>query len=199
MTDPSGQTTGALTPDAIAALFTAADGAFLCARWGRPVAPVAFGLADETLAIFRGALAAVLADARHPLADTDPEMGANLMIFAVRDWAELAGVPDLDRLTGIADLPARLAGQGTDRYRLLRFDADGGIRACLSFLRLGGALADAHPGRLAESVAVNAVLSFARPAAPSPALAALIRAAYDPALPVAARDASHALRLAARI
>lgn len=192
-----------LTPDAIAALFTRADGGFLCARWGRPVAPVAFGLADETLAIFRAALAAVLADVRHPLADTDPEMGANLMIFAVRDWAELAGVPDLDRLTGVEDLPARLSaaagGQGTDRYGLLRFDPDGGIRACLSFLRLGGALGAVHPARLAESVAVNAMLSFARPVAPTPALAALIRAAYDPALPVAARDASHALRLAARL
>lgn len=33
----------------------------------------------------------------------------------------------------------------------------------------------------------------------SPAVAAVIRAAYDPVLPDAARDASHALRLAARI
>ena len=41
----------------------------------------------------------------------------------------------------------------------MRFDADGGIRACLSFLRLGGALAGAHPAALAEDVAVNALLS----------------------------------------
>ena len=33
-----------LTSDAIAALFTR-DDRFLCARWGRAVAPVAFGLA----------------------------------------------------------------------------------------------------------------------------------------------------------
>jgi hypothetical protein len=32
-----------------------------------------------------------------------------------------------------------------------------------------------------------------------PDVAALLRAAYDPVLPVAARDPAHALRLAARI
>ena len=87
-----------MTAEQIAALFTRPDGTFLCARWGRPVAPVIFGLADESLDIFRGAIRAGFAHARHPLADTDPDMGANLMLFFVRDWAELADVPDLDRL-----------------------------------------------------------------------------------------------------
>ena len=50
------------------------------------------------------ATAAVLAHARHPMTDTDPQMGANLMVFAVRDWDELARLPDLDRLTGMAGL-----------------------------------------------------------------------------------------------
>lgn len=189
----------ALTETAIRQMFTTPDGGFLCARWGRPVAPVVFGLADESLAVFRAALAAALAHAGQPMADTDPEMGANLMVFAVRDWGELAGLPDFDRLTGLPDLPARLAAQDADRYRLLRFDDDGAIRACLSFLRLGGPLADAHPARLAEDTAVNALLSFARHVTPSADLAALIRAAYDPRLPPAARDPSHALRLAARL
>lgn len=188
-----------LTPDDIAALFTAPDGSFLCARWGRPIAPVVFGLDDASLSVFRAALAAVFAHARHPMTDTDPEMGANLMIFAVSDWADLSGLPDLDRLTGLPDLPARLAAQAADRYRLLRFDADGAIRACLTFLRLGGALAQAHPAALAEDTGVNALLSFARHVTPSPDLAALIRAAHDPLLPACARDASHALRLAARL
>ena len=188
-----------LSASDIAALFTAPDATFLCARWGRPVAPVAFGLDDASLAVFRAALTAVFAHARHPMTDTDPEMGANLMVFAVRDWDELGGLPDLDRLTGMDDLPARLTGQGADRYRLLRFDADGGIRACFSFLRLGGALADAHPAALAEDVGVNAALSFARHVAASADIAALIRAAYDPLLPVCAQDAAHALRLSARL
>lgn len=188
-----------MTADEIAALFTGADGKFLCARWGRPVAPVVFGLDDASLTVFRAAMAAALAHARHPMSETDPEMGANLMVFAVREWAELAELPDLDRLTGRAGLPARLAEGGADRYRLLRFDADGGIRACLSFLRLGGALAGAHPAALAEDVAVNALLSFAAHVTPTPDLAALIRAAYDPLLPLAATDPAHALRLAARM
>ena len=68
-----------MTADDIAALFTQGDD-FLCARWGRPVAPVVFGLDDASLSIFRDALKAVVAHARHPLADMDPETGANLMI-----------------------------------------------------------------------------------------------------------------------
>lgn len=188
-----------MTPDQIAALFTRPDGSFLCARWGRPVAPVVFGLADDSLSIFRDAIRAVFADAGQPLAETDPEMGANLMLFFVADWAELEAVPDLDRLTGVEGLPARLAADRADQYRIFRFDGDGGIRACLSFTRITGALAEVHPAALAESLAVRATLTFAQDAAPSPDLAALIRAAYAPVLPVAATDPSHALRLAARI
>lgn len=182
-----------LSADDIAALFTR-DGHFLCARWGRPVAPVLFGLADESLAVFQTAIRAVLADARAPMADTDPETGANLMGFFVRDWAELDAIPDLDRLTGMEGLPARLAEQGAARYRLFRFAPDGDIRACLTFVRIAGE----HPAQAAESLAVNALLTFAQEVTPSPGLAALIRAAYDPVLPVCATDPAHALRLAAR-
>lgn len=188
-----------MTPDQIAALFTRDDGSFLCARWGRPVAPVIFGLADESLVIFREAIRAGFAHAGHPVTETDPEMGSNLMLFFMRDWSELAGVPDLDRLTGLADLPARLAGTAADQYRLFRFDADGGIRACLVFLRMSGALAEAHPAELAEALVMRSALSFSTDPALSPRTAALIRAAYDPVLPLAATDPSHALRLAARM
>lgn len=187
-----------MTPDQIASLFTS-DGRYLCARWGRPVAPVIFGLADETLAIFREAIRAAFAHARHPLTDTDPEMGSNLMMFFVRSWDELDGMPDLDRLTGTADLGARLRAAKADQYRMFRFDADGGIRACLSFANMSGNLAEAHPGILAETMVVRSMLTFARDVTPSAELAALIRAAYDPALPVCAIDPSHALRLAARL
>lgn len=180
-------------------LFTRPDGTFLCARWGRPVAPVVFGLADDSLDILRGALRAGYAHARHPVVETDPETGANLMIFFVRSWAELSDLPDLDHLTGIPDLPARLAGQRADHYRLFRFDEAGGIRACLMFLNMGGALADAHPGVLAERLMMQSALTFSDEIAPSANLAALIRAAYDPVLPVAATMPAHALRLAARL
>ena len=189
-----------LSPDRIADLFTRSDGSFLCARWGRPVAPVIFGLADQTLDIFRAAIRAGFADLGHPVAQTDPEMGANLMLFFMRDWSELASIPDLAQLTGIADLPSRLSGQQeASQYRLFRFDANGGIRACLGFLRMDGPLAGAHPAELAETVMMRSALSFAREVTAGPRIAALIRAAYDPVLPVAATDPSHALRLSARI
>ncbi|WJS84752.1 hypothetical protein [Paracoccus sp. TOH] len=188
----------AFDPQAIEALFTR-DGRYLCARWGRPVAPVVFGLADESLPIFREALRAVLTHAGQPMAETDPEMGANLMTFFVRDWDELGGLPDLDRLTGQPGLPERLKAGSADQYRLFRFDADGAIRACLTFVNMGGALADSHPGQLAETLAVRAMLTFARDVVPSAELARLIRAAYDPVMPAVATDAAHALRLAARL
>ncbi|RMC32995.1 hypothetical protein [Paracoccus alkanivorans] len=188
-----------MTPERIAEIFTRQDGTYLCARWGRPVAPVIFGLADESLDIFRGAIRAGFAHAGHPVTETDPEMGSNLMLFFLCDWAELEEVPDLDRLTGQPGLPARLRADDADQYRLFRFDADGGIRACMNFLRMSGALADAHPAVLAETVTMRSALSFARDIAPSPEMAALIRAAYDPVLPVAATEPAHALRLAARM
>ncbi|WP_323009076.1 hypothetical protein [Paracoccus sp. (in: a-proteobacteria)] len=187
-----------MNPDTIASLFTR-EGRFLCARWGRPVAPVIFGLADESLAVFRDATRAVLAHARHPIAETDPEMGANLITFFLRDWQELGDLPDIEGLTGQRDLAARLQGSGADQYRLFRFDADGTIRACIGFVNMGGRLADAHPGQLAETVAVRAMLSFARDVTPTRELAALIRAAYDPVMPAVATDPAHALRLAARV
>ncbi|MDM7459838.1 MAG: hypothetical protein P3W94_010960, partial [Paracoccus sp. (in: a-proteobacteria)] len=62
-----------MPPQVIENLFTRADGSFLCARWGRPVAPVIFGLADDSLDIFRAAFRAGFAHARHPVTETDPE------------------------------------------------------------------------------------------------------------------------------
>lgn len=188
-----------MTPEQITELFTRDDGSFLCARWGRPVAPVIFGLADESLDIFRGAIKAGFTHAGHPIIDADPEMGSNLMLFFVRDWNELTGIPDLDRLTGIPDLPERLNRQQADQYRLFRFDSDGGIRAAFTFLHMSGPLADMHPAVLAETLTMRSALNFARDITPTQELATLIRAAYDPILPVATTEPAHALRLAARI
>ena len=190
--------TPAMTPEDITRLFTR-EGSYLCARWGRPAAPVIFGLADESLPVFRDAIRAAHAHAGHPVTDTDPEMGANLMLFFCRDWQDLAAIPDLDKLTGQPDPVARLTASGTNHYQLFRFDPDGAIRACLSFARMGGPLADAHPAMLAETLAARSLLTFAHEIAASDPLARLIRAAYDPVLPNAARDPAHALRLAARM
>ncbi len=82
-----------LTAEEIEALFTREDGTFLLARWGRPMAPVFFGVDAPTLATIKGAIEAFCRLAGHELVETDPELGANLMVFLFRDWAELPEVP----------------------------------------------------------------------------------------------------------
>ena len=78
----------------IESFFTRSDGSFLFARWGRPIAPVVFGVNDATLSVVKGAVEAVVALAGHRMTDMDPELGANMLVFFFRDWDELAEVPD---------------------------------------------------------------------------------------------------------
>jgi len=203
-----------MTADEIAACFTRADGSYLFARWERPIVPVVFGVEDATLSTVKGALEAVAKLAGHEIAETDPEQGANLMIFFFRDWSELLEVPDLGRLVpGLPDLVGRLEAEGAHQYRHFRFEADGAIRACFAFLRMSGPLADLAASDLALTLAVQVALLWSEKAFQDrsplaltsgavilrPEVGLLIRAAYDPAMPVASRDASHALRLAARM
>jgi hypothetical protein len=203
-----------MTADRVQALFTRADGRYLCARWGRAMVPVAFGVAEASLPVFKGAFEAVAALEGHVVAETDPELGANLMLFAVRDWAELAEVPGLDRLIGdLGPLLARLEAAGANQYRVFRFDPDGGIRAAFVLLRMDEHLQAVPAEVLALSQAVQTVLLWSDTAFAGasplvraggrtilrPEIAGVIRAAYDPVLPVCARDPGHALRLAARM
>jgi hypothetical protein len=203
-----------MTPDEITALFTRRDGSYLCARWGRPIVPVVFGVEDATLAVVKGAIEAVVALAGHRMAGTDPEQGANLMMFFFRDWAELPQVPDLDRLVpGLPALCERLQAEGASQYRALRFEADGSIRAAFVFLRMKGPLADLPAEVLALNEAVQVILTWGEAAFAGssplaragervilrPDIAGVIRAAYAAVLPPVARDPSHALRLAARL
>ncbi len=202
------------TTDAIETLFTRADGSYLFARWGRPIVPVVFGLAEETLPVVKGAVEAVVTLAGHKMAETDPELGANLMLFAFRDWDELLAVPDLDRLVPeLGPLVARLQAAGANQYRIFRFEPTGAIKAAFVFLRMDAALAALDAGTLALAQAVQVILlwsdrafSETSPLARAggqvvlrPDIAAVIRAGYDPVLPSVARDPSHALRLSARI
>lgn len=200
-------------PAAIETLFTRADGSYLFARWGRPIVPVVFGVDDATLGLIKGAVEAVVALAGHNMAQTDPEMGANLMMFFFRDWDELLDVPDLDKLVeGLGPQVAALKSKGVNQYRSFRFDADGAIRAVFVFVRLDAALADMPAADLALLQAVQVILLWSDRAFSSqsplarvgevavlrPDVAAVIRAGYDPVMPAVARDPSHALRLAAR-
>jgi hypothetical protein len=203
-----------IEPEAVAALFTRGDGSYLFARWGRPIVPVVFGVADATLAVFKGAFEAVVALAGHRMAETDPELGANLMVFVLRDWAELLEVRDLGRL--VPELPAlvaKLEAAGANQYRIFRFDAEGAIKAAFVFLRMDAALAAMPAETLALAQAAQTVVLWSDRAFDGssplarvgervilrPEIGAVIRAGYDPVLPGMARDASHALRLSARI
>ena len=203
-----------MTPDEVATHFTRSDGTYVFARWGRPIVPVVFGLADETLPIVKGALEAVATLTGRPLADADVELGANLMFFFLRDWRELLAVPGLEEIVPeLATLCPRLEAQGANQYRLFRFDPQGSIRAAFVFLRMDQAL-DAVPAEyLALAQAVQVILLWSDRAFATrqllawvdgkvmlrPGIAGLIRAGYDPILPDQSRDPAHALRLFARL
>ena len=205
-----------LTPEAVTALFTRADGQFLFARWGRPIVPVVFGVEDSTVSILKGAIEAVVALAGHKMAETDPELGANLMVFFIRDWQELTQTPNLDRMIpDLAETVARLDGADANQYRAFRFDEGGGIKAAFVFIRMDDDMAAVPAETIALSQVVQTILLWSDtaflntsplailradgPAMLKPQIADLIRAAYDPALPMAATDPSHALRIVARL
>lgn len=198
----------------IEALFTRESGAFSFARWGRPIAPIVFGVTDDTLAVVKGALEAVMVLTGHQMAETDTELGSNFMMFFFRDWDELPEVPGLDRLIPELDpLIARLKSVDANQYRIFHFEPDGAIKACFVFLRMDDELSAVPAETLALSQIVQSVLLWSdtafRATSPlavagdktilRPDVAALIRAAYDPVMPPASMDKSHALRLAARV
>jgi len=201
----------AMTPDALCQYFTDDVGTYRFARWGRPIAPVVFGVEDATLGVVKGAIEAMATLAGHKMAETDPELGANLLVFFLRDWEELTQLPQLGQM--IPDLDAvvtRLQAADAGQYRAFRFDEAGAIQACFTFVRVGGAQAELPAADIALDLAARAMLTWARgvdivtrgpggAAVLCPQTAALIRAAYDPVMPVAATDPAHALRLFARI
>ncbi|WP_208348830.1 hypothetical protein [Pseudaestuariivita rosea] len=205
-----------MTADEVEALFTRSDGRYVFARWERPIAPVVFGVDERTLEVFKGAIEAVVTLAGHQMAETDPELGANLMVFFCKDWDELPAVPHLDKLVpDLVPLVDRLKQADANQYRIFRFDQAGGIRACFNFIRIDDHMASVPADTLSLSQMAQSVLLWSDEAflksSPlislpddkgvvlKPEIASLIRAAYDPAMPVAADDASHALRLFARL
>lgn len=203
-----------MTPQEIEALFTRDGGDFVFARWSRPIVPIVFGVEEQTLETVKGAFEAVVTLAGHKMAETDPELGANCMVFFFRDWAELLEVPDLDRLVpDLGPLVARLTEMDANQYRSFRFEADGAIKAAFVFLRMDAELSKVSAETLALSQVVQSILLWSdlafRDRSPlavasettilRPDIAEVIRAAYDPVLPSAAQDASHALRIFARM
>ncbi len=204
-----------LTPETVEALFTRADGSFHFARWGRPLAPVVFGTDDATLTILKDAIRSVAGLGDLALVDADPEFGANVLIFFVEQWSELAEVPNLNRLFPEFDaLLDRLDQAGANQYRSFRFDTDGAISLCLILLRMDESLSAVPAQTLGTVQMVQSMLLWSDMAfrtespvgvvnqdgqtLPRPDIAALIRAAYDRLLPASSRQVSHAHRLAAR-
>ncbi|MEM9248720.1 MAG: hypothetical protein AAGB05_08495 [Pseudomonadota bacterium] len=205
-----------VTAEAVEQLFTRSDGTYVFARWGRPMAPVVFGVDQRTLETVKGAFEAVAALTGRPLADVDPELGTNVMLFFVRSWQEVLDTPDLDRLIpDLAPLVARLEAADANQYRVFRFDAAGAIRACFAFVRMDAAMQSAPAETLALTQAVQVALLWSDTAfgpdrgvlartaeghvVLAPNVGDVLRASYDPVMPDAAHDASHALRLVARL
>ncbi|MGB0969013.1 MAG: hypothetical protein ACPGUX_12570 [Halocynthiibacter sp.] len=204
-----------MTADEIEQLFTRSSGDYVFARWGRPIVPVVFGVDDATVAVLKGAIEAVVTVAGHQMAETDPELGTNLMVFFIQDWNELLETPNMDQL--IPDLEAtvgRLQGANASQYRAFRFDDDNAIQACFAFVRMDDALGQLPAETIALSVMVQAIVLWSDTAFQNssplanlsegqtilkPEISGIITAAYDENMPVAARETSHALRLAARL
>lgn len=195
--------------------FTRSDGSYLFARWNRPLAPVVFGVEDQTVSTLKGAIEAVCELAGHDMTETDPELGSNFMFFFCRTWEELLDVPSLDRMIeDLSTLVSRLVEAEANQYRTFRFDPEGGIKACFVFLRMDKIMQEIPAdtlclGQVAQSMVLWSDEAFLNSsplaltgddvAILKPEVAAIIRAAYDPVMPMAATDPSHALRLSARL
>ncbi len=198
----------------IAKYFTRKDGKYLCARWGRPIAPIVFGVDEKSLDVFKAAIEAVVVLANHKMAETDPELGSNLMVFFCKDWDELPEVPNLNKLVpDLQILVKRLIKSDANQYRIFRFEEDGAIKAAFVFLRLDEHMANATADTIALSQAVQTILLWSDTAfmesSPlavvedkavlKPDVADIIRTAYDPTLPAMSEDPSHSMRMAARL
>jgi hypothetical protein len=195
-------------------LFTRSDGQFTFARWGRAIAPVVFGVEDQTLSVIKGAIDAVCQLAGHEMTDGDAELGSNFMWFFFREWDELLEVPRLDDMVpDLGPLVGRLKEADANQYRVFRFDKAGAIQACFVFLRMDENLAAVSADTLALGQVSQSMLLWSDTAFKTqsplavagettvlrPEIGQLIAAAYDPVLPSATQDPLHAMRLSARV
>ena len=204
-----------MSPEEIEAYFTRNDRTFAFSRWGRPIAPIVFGVEDETIRTVKAAVDSVTALANHTLSETDSELGSNLMFFFFRDWEELRHVPKLDQIVPkLGPLTVKLEQEQANQYRFFRFDKFGGIKACFIFVRMDEHLNAVSAEILSLSQVVQSILLWSDVAFKEksplallpkgetilrPEIAQLIRAAYDPELAVYSDQSSHALRLFARM
>ena len=203
-----------MTPQEIEDMFTNATGEFAFARWGRPIAPVVFGVDDASVAVVKSAIEATTSLVKLDTAETDPELGSNFMWFFLRDWQELLDTPDLNQLIPeLANLVPRLKAGKATSYRMFRYDNDGAIQACFVFLRMDKTMAALPAEELALSQMVQSLLTWGPKAFATksplarlengtsvlrPDLTSLLRVAYDRFLPAASTDPILAMRMSPR-
>ena len=201
--------------NSIETYFTRSDGKYIFARWGRPIAPVVFGVQDETLEILKSVIQSIVVLANHELVETDPELGSNAMFFFFLSWDELLEVKDLDRIIpDLGNLVERLKSIQANQYRFFRFDAAGGIKAVFTFICMDHNLASVSAEVLCLNQVVQMFLLWSDDAfkekSPTlitnngavilnPIIGDIVRAVYEPTMPIVSTDKSHALRAQARI
>ena len=202
--------------DQIKLSFEKPDGGYAFARWNRPIAPVIFGVTGESLPVLKGAIEAVAKLAGVDVQETDPELGSNCMMFFLSEWDELTATKDMDRLVpDLKTVVSRLKEANAAQYRFFRYDKEGGIMAAFLFMRATDNLTQQPAEAIALTNAVQIILTWGSKAFDAgsplglhpenkavvlkPEYADVIRAAYDPVMPICANDDSHALRLAARV
>ena len=119
------------------------------------------------------------------------------------------------RIPDLKPLVDKLKAADANQYRIFRFDDVGAIQASFVFLRMDRELSQVPAETLALSQIVQTILLWSDQAFTEtsplakvpetgavilrPDIAGVIRAAYDPVLPALAQDASHAMRVAARM
>jgi len=207
--------TESLSLEEIEALFTGDNNTFHFARWNRPIVPIVFGVDDETLTHLKSSIVTTVGITGNKIEETDPELGANFMWFFCQEWSEVLSVPDLQELIpNIKDIVEKLQFSSTKSYRIFSFDPEGGIKMCVQLIKVSDETAEMSIQALATGETFQCLALFSANAfinespiaqisqnnlcIPKPKYAALVRAAYDPILPVASQDKTHALRLLAR-
>lgn len=204
-----------LSLEEIESLFMESDGTYHFARWSRPIVPIVFGVDDETLIHLKSSIVTTVGITGNKIEETDPELGANFMWFFCQDWSEILSVPDLKELIpNIKNIIEKLQSSPTKSYRIFSFDPEGGIKMCIQLIKVSDETAEMSIQTLATGETFQCLALFSAKAfdnespiaqisqnnlcIPKPKYAALVRAAYDPILPIVSKDKSHALRLLAR-
>ena len=204
-----------LSENEIKDLFTQADGTYQFARWGRPIAPVIFGVNDQILAGLKAAISSTIGITGQKMGELDPDLGTNMMWIFCRDWDEVLELPDIEKLIpGIREKMTDIKNSNASSYRYLTFDKDGAIMFACVLIRPVGEYANQPVSVIGAAETLLTLATFGAGAfkkespiavikennvvVVKPKYAAVVRAAYDQTMPARSDDPAHALRVKAR-